>query len=210
LAQSYLREKAWNEALVPAGRLRKLFPEYVGPGNGYAALARAHRELDNVAAEHEALEAWAAEDSAAVDAYQRLMQLAEADGDWDAVAENARRMLAVDPLRPAPHRYLAQAAEQLDTPHDAIAAYRALLQFESSDPVDAHYRLANLLHDTGQPDAARREVLMALEDAPRFLEAHQLLLELVAAEDVATEGTDETSEDVEELIEQKEAEELEK
>ena len=42
-----------------------------------------------------------------------------------------------------------------------------------------HYHLAKLLREAGKPDEARREVLRSLEEAPRFREAHQLLLELV-------------------------------
>ena len=53
--------------------------------------------------------------------------------------------MAVNPLTPAPHRWLAKAAEELKQPEEAIAAYRALLEFETTDPVDAHYRLARLL-----------------------------------------------------------------
>jgi tetratricopeptide (TPR) repeat protein len=141
-------------------------------------LARTHRGLGDTAAEREVLEAWAEQDSSAVDAYIRLMELGEDAQDWEAVQRNARRMLAVDPLTPLPHRYLARAAEKLDLPAEAIAAYRALLQFETSDPVGAHFQLATLLFAEGQTDKARREVLMALEDAPRFLDAHRLLLEL--------------------------------
>jgi tetratricopeptide (TPR) repeat protein len=178
LAQGYLQEEDWQKALVPAQRLRELFPHYIEAGNSYSLLARTHRGLGDTAAEREVLEAWAEQDSSAVDAYIRLMELGEDAQDWEAVQRNARRMLAVDPLTPLPHRYLARAAEKLDLPAEAIAAYRALLQFETSDPVGAHFQLATLLFAEGQTDKARREVLMALEDAPRFLDAHRLLLEL--------------------------------
>jgi tetratricopeptide (TPR) repeat protein len=87
-------------------------------------------------------------------------------------------MLAVDPLTPIPHRYLAEAAEQLGEPNDAIAAYRALLEFDTVDHVNAHFRLATVLRDKGRTNEARRHVLLALEDAPRFSAAHRLLLEL--------------------------------
>jgi tetratricopeptide (TPR) repeat protein len=181
------REKKWKESLAPAERLRRQFPDYVGAGNGYVLLARAHRELGDAAAEQEALEAWAKRSSDATDAYERLLEVAEEANNWHAVAENARRILAVNPLTPAPHRAWAKASEELGRPDDAIAAYRALLEFETIDPVDVHYRLAQLLRKRGDEDDARRHVLMSLEDAPRFLDAHRLLLELVGdAESPAT------------------------
>jgi hypothetical protein len=52
---------------------------------------------------------------------------------------------------------------------------------------DTHFRLAQLLQDSGDSAAAKRHVLLSLEEAPRFLAAHKLLLELVP-DDVAEES----------------------
>jgi hypothetical protein len=41
-----------------------------------------------------------------------------------------------------------------------------------------HFRLARLLHEDRQP-SAKRHVLLALEEAPRFRTAQRLLLEIV-------------------------------
>jgi len=106
------------------------------------------------------------------------MDLDEAAGDWKALARDARRMLAVNPLTPAPHRQLARAAEKLGDRPEAVAAYRALTILDDADPAEVHFRLAKLLKEGGQADEARREALKSLEEAPRFLEAHRLLLEL--------------------------------
>jgi tetratricopeptide (TPR) repeat protein len=109
----------------------------------------------------------------------RLMELDEAAGDWHGVATNAKRLMAVNPLVPAPHRQLARAAEQLGEREEAVTAYRALALLDDNDPAEVHYRLAKLLLQGGKPDEARREVLRSLEDAPRFLDSHRLLLELI-------------------------------
>jgi hypothetical protein len=50
---------------------------------------------------------------------------------------------------------------------------------DDSDPALLHYQLASLLRQAGKPREALREVLKSLEEAPRFRDAHQLLLELV-------------------------------
>lgn len=183
------REKRWQESLEPAKRLRDEFPDYVGRGNGYVLTSRAYRELDDAKAEREALEAWAKRASDVPEVYDRLAELAAAEEDWDAVELNARRLLAVNPLTPAPHRWLAKSAEKLGRPDEAIEAQQALLEFDTADPVDAHYQLALLLRERGDRDAARRHVLMALEDAPRFLQAHRLLLELTSDAKKEENGT---------------------
>ena len=151
-------------------------------------MAAAHRGLADEVAERKVLEELAACDADASDAFLRLMELGAEREDWESVAANARRMLAVNPLVAAPHRYLAQAADRLGRREDAVRAYRALLEFDTLDLADTHFRLAALLRDDGQSEAARRQVLMALEEAPRFLDAHRLLLELTGekSDDSAT------------------------
>jgi tetratricopeptide (TPR) repeat protein len=93
------------------------------------------------------------------------------------VALNAERFLAVNPLVSQPYRYLAQAREALGHPDEAIRAGKTLLLLDPPDPAGAHFQLARLLHRTGDPEA-RRHLLQALEEAPRFREAHRLLLEM--------------------------------
>jgi tetratricopeptide (TPR) repeat protein len=80
---------------------------------------------------------------------------------------------------PTPHRELAAAAERSGAADEALAAYRAVALLDDTDPAGVHYQLAKLLRNAGKPQEARREVLQSLEEAPRFREAHQLLLELV-------------------------------
>jgi predicted Zn-dependent protease len=181
-AESLLEAREWEPALVPALRLRELFPEYVGPGNAYELIARAQRGRGDAVQEREILAAWSSRSADASQAYLRLMQLDRDAEDWSAVVAHAEQQLAVNPLSPVPYRYLAEAAEQLGDSARAIAANRALLEFDTSDRSRVHYQLARLLRDTGKADAARRQVLMSIEEAPRYRAAHRLLLELVPDE----------------------------
>lgn len=179
LGARLVTERKWDEARTTLLELEALFPEYTGPENPHVLLATVYRNQGDTPAEHAALEKLVARDGSASAAFLRLMELDEAAGAWDKVAESARRLLGVNPLVPAPHRHLAHAAEKLGRVDEAIAAYRALARLDTSDPAETHYRLASLLARRGERDEARRQVLMALEEAPRFLEAHALLLKLV-------------------------------
>ena len=69
-----------------------------------------------------------------IPAYLRLMELADAAGDWRALGENARRLLAVNPLIPAPFRGLARASEELGLRDEAIGAYRCSALLDDTDP----------------------------------------------------------------------------
>ena len=79
-----------------------------------------------------------------------------------------------------PYRHLAEAAEVLKQADAAISAWQTVLKLDPRDPAEAHYRLARLLYSKGDP-SAKRHLLMALEEAPRFREAHRMLLEINGA-----------------------------
>ncbi len=179
LAKRLVEEKKWREAKEPLEKLLALYPENVEAGGAYLLLARAHQELGETEAEQSVLEKLVALDGDAAEANLRLMQLYEAAEDWEGLAASAERLLAVNPLIRAPHRNLGRAAEALDETGRAIQSYRALVRMEPADPAEAHFRLARLLSRQGDLKSARRQVLKALEEAPRFRAAHRLLLELV-------------------------------
>ncbi len=159
-------------------RYRDLDPEYTGPDNAYGLLAALHRRGSDAKLERANLEEWARRDGDAGPAFLRLAELDEAAGDYGAEARDARRFLATNPLVPAPYRRLALAADKLGDRDGAIAAARALAVLDEADPAGNHFRLARLLAQSGQKAEARLEVLKALEDAPRFVDAHRLLLDL--------------------------------
>jgi tetratricopeptide (TPR) repeat protein len=184
-AKKLLAEDRAEEAIVALQKLVELYPEYVGPDSAYRLLATIYHENGETDRELEVLNNLAKFDADATAAYLRLMEISSARGDWAAVRQNAERMLAVNPLVTAPHRFLAQAADQLKDTAGAVRGYQALLQLDPTDPAEIHYRLAWNLKAQKEHDAARRHVLKALEEAPRYREAHQLLLEL--AEEIKEE-----------------------
>ena len=178
-AKAHLEAKRWAEAKAPLQKLIELWPEQHDAESAYALLAQAQRELGETAAEMALLEKVATLSSDAADACARLMDLAATRHDWRAVILNADRLAAVNPLLPAPHRAAAEAHEALGETTAAIASYRTLLRLAPPNPAELHYRLARLLHATGDA-GAKHEVLLALEETPRFRAALDLLLAIDA------------------------------
>ena len=173
-------DKDWTNALPPLETLTKLFPTQGGEDGAWVLLARAQRELGDTNAERAALVKAAALDADLPDVYLRLAEIGVARRDWKLVFDNARRALAVNPLVPHPHRLLAESAEAEGHDEDAIRSNRVLLRLDPPDPADAHYRLARLLHKMRDPET-KRQVLQALEEAPRFRDALKLLREVQGA-----------------------------
>jgi tetratricopeptide (TPR) repeat protein len=178
-AQRLIAAGRWEDARQPLEQLVAIYPEDGSRDGAYAQLAAVHRQLNEKDVERSTLEQLAGRSDDAVPAYLRLLELHAAANDWEGVRRNVDRLLAVNPLLAAPHRWLALAAERSNDDLQAVEALRALLRFEPLDLADVHYRLANRLLRLGDRAAARRHVLMALEEAPRFQAAHELLLELV-------------------------------
>ena len=167
----------WEEARPVLEKLIKLYPDFTGQDSPYGMLASVYRNLGQTNEEQQVLREFAKRDDTATDAYQRLMELGKAEQDWPGVELNAERYLAVEPLVALPHRFLAQAAEKLQEVPKAISSYRALLELGPADPALVHFKLAALLQSNGDPEA-RRQVLQALEEAPRYREALRLLLQI--------------------------------
>jgi tetratricopeptide (TPR) repeat protein len=176
-AKKLLREKKWKEAKAPLEKLIQFFPGYTGSDNAYWLLGEAHRHLGETNEERVVLTTLAGLKADDMDTYARLMELDAAAKDWAAVATNAARYLAVNPLVATPYRHLAQASEALGQRDAAIQACQTLLLLDPPDPAGAYFQLARLLHQAGDP-SAKRHLLQALEEAPRFREGHKLLLEM--------------------------------
>jgi tetratricopeptide (TPR) repeat protein len=176
-AQELVEAKKWEEAKPILNRLIELYP---GSHNAYQLLAAVHRALGETKLESEMLARLAAQDHEALDAYSRLMELGTASKDWQAVTKNAQRYLAVNPLVALPYRFLAEASDKNNDAVSAITAYKALLLMDPPDPANLLFNLAKLEYHQGDP-AARRHVLQALEEAPRYRAALQLLLEIDAS-----------------------------
>ena len=183
-APNLRRELANVESLVESGdwakvrdTLQPLFDAglYLPDDENYHFdLAAAYRELDDTAGEIAALTQIAEHEADALPAFQRLLSLAQDEEDWPAIAHWSDAWLAVNPLAPTPWRARFNAHIELDDPAIAVAAGRTLLQLDPPDRAAIHYALAQQL-ETDAPADARRHVLEALEEAPRFRDAYRLL-----------------------------------
>lgn len=176
-AKSLLSQKEFETAKEPLLKLIDQYPTQTGSESAYAMLASAYRQLGQTNAERDILTRFAQQDDEAKEAYLRLAEIGAAAGDWALVSQNAERCLAVDPLSAKPYQLLAQASKHTGQTARAIRADRALLQLDPSNPAEVHFDLAQALQRAGDP-GAKRQVLQALEDAPRYRAALRLLLEL--------------------------------
>lgn len=184
--RSLLEERRFGEAKAPLEKAIALLPDYVEGGGGYEMLAAAERELGEKKQERDTLQKYVDLDPHAIDARLRLMTLVAAGGtpdDWKLVKKQAVEVLGVNPLIAEPYEFLARAATELGDHKTAIEARRTILKLDPLDAAEQHYQLARLLMGEKELPDARREVVLSLEDAPRYRAALSLLLEIAARMD---------------------------
>jgi tetratricopeptide (TPR) repeat protein len=177
-AKALLADRQWDEAKKTLGTLIALYPQYTGDDNGYQLLAEVHRQLGETQEEREVLDRLATLSPEAAPAYGRLIDIAEEQEDWQAAITYGEQYMAVYPMLTKLYWQLGRAKEEVGRDEEAIESYQRLLLLDPPDPVDVNYRLGRLLQDKN-PAEAKRHVLMALAEAPRFRQAHRLLLEIV-------------------------------
>jgi len=182
-----IEEEKFLEAIPLLERSIRLHPRQRGGGSPYGMLARAHRELGQMEDELAVLEQWATIEDAATKLYGRLMEIHAELKNWEAVDRLSNRFFSANPLSTISHRYMALSAQQLGNTVATVRPLKRLLLLDPADPVDLHFRLATALADTA-PAEAKRHILQALEDAPRFRAAQKLLTRLVESESPVEEA----------------------
>ncbi len=177
-AAAAIKAERWLDAATSAEHAIRLYPEHVGPASPYLLLARA-AELGQ---QHDK----------AMDALTRYWQAGGRDPNalenlaqgYDS-ATNPIAAIAVQsvlaraaPLVAGHHATLGDWLSAVGRHAEALTEYESVLALAPHDKASAHYKLASTLHQLNRIEEARREVLYALEIAPRFRPALSLLVEI--------------------------------
>lgn len=173
-----VQSKDWDTALAEAKKLESIYPEDSAPGGALDLVAQISGALGDKATELEYLKKINALSSDNVPVLIKLISDARKKEDWEALEEYSSKLLAVQPLLASGHEGLIQASVETEKLDGAIGSLNALQQMEPLDPAGLRYDLANALYKVEQYAAARREVLYALEYAPRYREAQLLLVRI--------------------------------
>ena len=91
------------------------------------------------------------------------------------------RAMFVYPFDSESHQVLADLARAARDHRVALREYRALLALDPPDKAAAHLSVASILLELGRKPEAKKEALAALEIAPGFEPAQELLLKTLEA-----------------------------
>ena len=109
----------------------------------------------------------------------KLANVALENGNLERAGYYIERALSVNPYRPEIHQVNAELASALGDTAAAVQEYEVLLVLDQTDPVAARTNLAQAYLENNQTEEARQSVLRALETAPGYERAQQILLRAV-------------------------------
>jgi cellulose synthase operon protein C len=185
---SFVVQLALGQALAAAGdraafepleRAAALVPMATGEDSPHALMARLAEQLGDTPRAVTEYQALLAHDHAAVEPARRLAALAEKAGDEKAAAVAYNRIVAVDPFDPQAHTGAGRIALKRADSVVAAREFRVALLTGAPDKAAAHCDLGESYLLAGKAAEAKKEALAALEIAPTFERAQDLLLRAV-------------------------------
>jgi Tfp pilus assembly protein PilF len=186
--ENYIAQLALGQALAAAGdpsgyaplqRASVLVPSAIGPESPHALMAALAEKLNDRARAIKEYEALIASDHTNVEAARRMFTVAEAAGDERAMTVAVARIVALDPFDATAHTGWGRLALKKRDAAAAMREFRAALQTGAADKAAAHCDLGESYLLGGLKADAKKEALAALEIAPSFERAQELLLNAV-------------------------------
>jgi cellulose synthase operon protein C len=187
-AGSYRAQLALGAALAKAGdkaafepleKAAALVPMATGADSPHAIMGRLAEQLGDSARAIKEYRALLVHDHTAIDAARRLTELAAKSGDQTVLAFANERIVELDPFDAAAHSGLGRIALRARDATVAMREFKVALATGPADRATAHCDLAESYLLAGRAADAKREALAALEIAPSFERAQDLLLKAI-------------------------------
>lgn len=172
------RKKNWEGVLEPARDARDAYPQHVGVGSSYSLLASAHNQLGSREAAIEQLQEYERRGGRQPETLKRLARWLEEAGRGDEAAYTYGGLLYNWPQDEETHARLGELYFEAGRADLARREFEAVLALEPLDRASAEYNLARAYVKIGDLAKARLHVLRALERAPTYRPALQLLLQV--------------------------------
>ena len=186
---SYPVQFALGVALRSAGELRPalealeraaaLAPQATGIESPRGMMASVAQELGDHERAMLELERLLEYDEMSIEAVRNLVALAEETGDEARLALAYQRLVGLDPFDPVAHQAIGRRAMLEGDTDTAILEFQVALAAGSVDQVSVHSDLAEGYLRAGDLAGAKREALNALELAPTYERAQELLLRVI-------------------------------
>ena len=182
LAQALQQAGDSAAAIEALERASRLIPAANGEANPNTHIARIALEQGDTARAIRAFETVLTVDSADVESARQLAALLKPLGDVERTAAAYEIVAELDPFDVQAQAAVGRwALEERDAVR-ALRAFRSAIAAEPADRATAHLDLGEAYLMAGQLAEAKREAVAALEIAPSFERAQDLLLDTITAQ----------------------------
>jgi tetratricopeptide (TPR) repeat protein len=178
LGSMLMRDERLDEAEEQFQAALQMWPEYGEADSPYWFLAQIHQEKGDLERAAAALHRM---NELSESNYTALLREADVLEELSRPADAAsalNKAVLVWPYEMEVHQRLAALATSVGDFEEAVRERRAIVALAPVDRAEANYQLALAQRDAGDLAGARRSVLRALEVAPSYAAALELLLEL--------------------------------
>jgi tetratricopeptide (TPR) repeat protein len=178
LGMIYRGEGDFERAIQHLKRASEVFPFYAGDGNPYTQLVEIYESRGQKTEAAETLAALSRVDEDNIDALKKLARLRLELGDRPGALEALQTSFLIYPFDAALHKLAGDIYLEQSNAAGSLREYAVAVALDPPDKAAAHYDLARAFAAAGKNAEARRSVLRALEVAPGYEQAQDLLLKL--------------------------------
>ncbi len=173
------KEKNYAEAKRYLNKAKEILPEYTGYPSPPLVLAQVYEATGEREEQIKELEYVVKYHQHDVNSALQLAEYEIENNDFEKAQYYLQRAIAVDPYNLKAHSTFATLADQLKKHNDSIREYEILSVLDNTDPVSAYTDLAGAYLRGGYESNAKQTSLRALEIAPTYKPAQEILLEAV-------------------------------
>lgn len=159
-------------------RAIELFPYYTGEGNAYEPLAELLEKKGDTAQAADVLESLIKYDQNNLDALKILARLRLVQGKPALALEALRMSFYISPFDYEAHTRAGELSLAAKDFAQALFEFQVTLALQPPNIAEANYNVATAYSELGRQPEAKHAVLRALEAAPRYEKAQELLLKI--------------------------------
>ena len=160
-------------------RALELFPYVSGKGNPFESLAKLLEQKGDRAQAAKVLEGLVKSDENNLEALKTIARLRLALGEKQPALDALQASFYINPFDYKLHTQAGELSVDLKNYDVALREFQVALALAPPNVAEANYNVAAAYHALGRQPEAKRAVLRALEAAPRYEKAQELLLRIV-------------------------------
>jgi tetratricopeptide (TPR) repeat protein len=160
-------------------RALELFPYVTGSGNPYESLAKLLEQKGDPAQAAKVLESLVKTDENNLEALKNIARIRLALGERQQALDALLASFYISPFDYKLHTQAGELSVELKDYAKALTEFQVVLALAPPNVAEANYNVASAYYALGRQPEAKRAVLRALEAAPRYEKAQELLLRIV-------------------------------